>query len=95
MFWLCCVYNNILQSVYLKFQWSGRGAISSQHHSRCYLEYMSLENVVSQLHGLLTVQLALLPGEHEGQESVPAPVNMCMVFNNQKGLRATTNRVLI
>lgn len=49
-----------------------------------YLEYVSLEDVVSQLHCLLPVQFALLPGEHEGQESVATPVNMCIVLINQK-----------
>ena len=38
-----------------------------------YLEYVSFEDVVSQLHGLLPVQLPLLPGEHEGQEGVATP----------------------
>ena len=32
--------------------------------------------MVSQFHGLLPVQLALLSGEHEGQESVATPVDM-------------------
>ena len=38
-----------------------------------YLEDMSFEDVVAQLHGLLPVQLPLLPGQHEGHEGVAAP----------------------
>ena len=38
-----------------------------------YLENMSFEDVVAQLHGLLPVQLPLLPGQHEGHEGVAAP----------------------
>lgn len=45
------------------------------YQSSCDLEYMSLEDVVSQLHRLLPVQLALLSGEHEGQESVATPAD--------------------
>ena len=39
----------------------------------CYLEDMSFEDVVAQLHRLLPVQLALLPGQHEGHEGVATP----------------------
>lgn len=48
----------------------------TQYCSSCYLEYVSLEDVVSQFHGLLPVQLALLSGEHECQESMATPVHM-------------------
>lgn len=34
---------------------------------------MCFEDVVAQLDGLLPVQLALLPGEPEGQQRVAAP----------------------
>lgn len=47
---------------------------------------MSLEDVVSQFHGLLTVQLAVLSGEHERQESVAAPVDMRAVSPNKNFL---------
>lgn len=63
-------------------------AHSSNHkptyHTSSYLEYVSLEDVVSQFHSLLPIQLALLSGEHEGQESVATPVDMCIVFINQQ-----------
>lgn len=34
---------------------------------------------MSQFHSLLPIQLSLLSGEHEGQESVAAPVDVCQV----------------
>ena len=45
-----------------------RGTPSVSH-----LENVCLQDVVTQLHGLLAVQLALLSREHECQESVPIP----------------------
>lgn len=39
-----------------------------------YLEYVCFEDVVTQLHGLLPVQLPFLPREHEGHQGVSAPV---------------------
>lgn len=38
-----------------------------------HLENVRLQDVMAELHGLLAVQLALLSGEHECQESVPVP----------------------
>lgn len=54
----------------------------AQHHGSCYLEYVSLEDVVSQFHSLLPVQLALLSGEHKGQESVATPADILYLFDN-------------
>lgn len=48
---------------------------------------MSLEDVMSQFHGLLPIQLALLSGEHEGQERVATPVGVCTVLLNQQLFR--------
>lgn len=38
-----------------------------------YLEDVCFEDVVTQLNGLLPVELALLPGEPEGQQCVATP----------------------
>lgn len=44
---------------------------------------------MSQFHGLLPIQLALLSGEHKGQESVAAPVGVATVLLNQQLFRST------
>lgn len=38
-----------------------------------YLKNVRLEDVMPQLHCLLTIQFPLLAGQHEGDESVAAP----------------------
>lgn len=52
----------------------------TEYHISYYLEYVSLEDVVPHFHSLLPVELSLLSGEHECQESVAAPVR----FTNKK-----------
>lgn len=46
---------------------------------------------MSQFHGLLPIQLALLSGEHEGQESVATPVGVCAILLNQQLFSYTLN----
>lgn len=40
-----------------------------------YLEYVSFEDVVTQLHRLLPVQFSFLPRKHEGHQGMSAPVD--------------------
>lgn len=46
---------------------------------------------MSQFHGLLPIQLALLSGEHKGQKSVATPVGTCAILINQQFFRYTFN----
>lgn len=52
-----------------------KSPLRTQHRGSPDLKYVSLEDVVAQFHRLLPVQLPLLPGEHEGQQGMAAPVD--------------------
>lgn len=68
-----------------------KSPLRTQHRGSPDLKYVSLEDVVTQFHRLLPVQLPLLPGEHEGQQGVAAPVDnshnttQCFEWKNKVG----------